>query len=136
MKKVSFVLILCLLLSFSTSIIVSATEYGVNPRYNNLSSVHCNFSIVNDIAIATVNVTGFSGIVSSIVVNAKLEKRALLGLIWSDVEEWNATSYNSSDDFTFTKSVGSGTYRCSFEITVEGNGGSADVITEQITVKN
>ena len=136
MKKVSLVLILCLLLSFGTSIVASAEEYGINPRYNNLNSVHCNFSIANDIAIATVNVTGFSGVVSRIVVNAKLEKRALLGLIWSDVNEWNVSSYNSSDDFTFTESVSSGTYRCSFEITVEGNGGSADVITDQITVKN
>ena len=136
MKKVSFVLILCLLLSFSTSIIASATEYGVNPRYNNSRDVICDFVIINDTGIVSVNVTGYPGVTSHISVNVKLEKRALLGLIWSDVNEWNVSSYNSSDTFTFTESVSSGTYRCSFEITVEGNGGSADVITDQITVKN
>ena len=66
----------------------------------------------------------------------KLEKRALLGLIWNDVEEWTATSYDSFVCFEFKKAVGSGTYRCTFEITVEGSGGSADVITEEIKVKN
>ena len=136
MKKVSVVLILCLLLSFGTSIVASAEEYAVNPRYNNSIDVRYSFEIVNDAAVAYVRVFGYPDITSHISANVKLEKRALLGLIWSDVNEWNVSSYNSSDTFTFTESVSSGTYRCSFEITVEGNGGSADVITDQITVKN
>ena len=69
-------------------------------------------------------------------VNVKLQKRALLGLWWNDVEEWNATTTDYSHSFEFVEPVGNGTYRCSFEITVEGNGGSADVVTDEITVKN
>ena len=65
-----------------------------------------------------------------------VRSRALLGLWWNDVEEWNATTTNNSHIFEFIEAVGNGTYRCSFEITVEGNGGSADVITDEITVKN
>ena len=136
MKRISLILIVCLLFSFVTGITASAEEYSIDPRYNNSSNISCNFKIMDNTAIATVDVVGYNNITSRISVNVKLEKRALLGLIWNDVEEWNATSAYYSDSFEFTKSVGSGTYRCSFEITVEGSNGSAYVITEQITVKN
>lgn len=136
MKRISFVLILCLLLSFSTQILASAEETTISPRINNASDVKCNFDIANDIAIANVKVNGYPNVTTNISVSVKLEKKLLFGLVWNDVEEWTASSTNSSDDFRFTKAVGSGTYRCSFEVTVEGNGGSADVITDQITVKN
>ena len=136
MKKISLVLILCLLLSFGTGIISSAEEYSINPRYNNLSNVSCYFNIENNGAYIGVNVKGYQNVTSRISVNVKLEKRALFGLIWNDVEEWNQSVNAASQYFEFTKSVNSGTYRCSFEITVEGSGGSTDVITDQQTVKN
>ena len=136
MKRISLILILCLLFSFVTGITASAEEYSIDPRYNNVNSVVCDFVIQDNVAIANVVVIGQNNITSRISVNVKLEKRALLGLIWNDVEEWSASSNNYVNSFEFTKTVGSGTYRCSFEITVEGSNGSADVITEQITVKN
>ena len=136
MKKISLILIVCVLFSMITGITASAEEYSIDPRYNNSSNINYDFVIINDIASATVNVLGYNSITSRISVNVKLEKRVLLGLIWNDVEEWNASSNNHSDSFEFNKSVGNGTYRCSFEITVEGSNGSADVITDQITVKN
>ena len=136
MKRISILLILCLIMSYGTGIIASAEEYAVNPRYSNLAYCTRDFTITNDVASATVYVSGYEGVTNRITVNVKLEKRALLGLIWNDVEEWNSSATNHRQNFTFTKSVGSGTYRCSFEITVEGNNGGADVITDQKTVKN
>ena len=136
MKRISLLLVLCLLLSFGMSIISSAEEYKINPRYNNTSLVDYGFEIQDNVAVIVIRAIGYSNVTSRITVNVKLEKRALLGLIWNDVEEWNETTTNASKNFEFTKSVGSGTYRCSFEITVEGSGGSADIITDQITVKN
>ena len=136
MKKISLMLVLCIILSFGTNIVASAEEYTVTPRYNNLIYADCTFTIENDEAIATVIISGYAGIISNASVNVKLEKRALLGLIWNDVEEWNSSSSDASAFFEFRKAVGSGTYRCTFEITVEGSGGSADVITEEIKVKN
>ena len=46
------------------------------------------------------------------------------------------TSMNYIEGFEFTKTVVNCTYRCSFEIAVEEIGGSADVVTDQITAKN
>ena len=63
-------------------------------------------------------VTGYNGVTSRITVKVTLEKKMLLGLWWSDVDEWTASSTNASDTFEFTKDVGSGTYRCTFEVTV------------------
>ena len=136
MKKISFILMLCLLLSFGMNIVASAEEYAVTPRYNNVSDINCVFDIENDIAYISINVIGYSGVISHISVKATLEKKAFLGLWWSDVDEWTASSANTTKKFEFTKNVGSGTYRCTFEVTVEGSGGSADVYTDEITVKN
>ena len=136
MKKVSFILILCLLCSFCTSIVASAKGNEIAPRLNNAGTITCSFDIIDNRAICTATVSGYTSITTNISVKCTLEKRALLGLWWSDVNEWTATSSQVTDTFTFTESVGSGTYRCSFEVTVYGSGGSADVITEEITVKN
>ena len=136
MKKISFVLVLCLLLSFGMNIIASAEEYTVEPRLNNASNIDCSFVIQNDLAIASICVAGQINVTSQITVKATLEKKAFLGLWWSDVDEWTASSTNATETFEFTKDVGSGTYRCTFEVTVEGSGGSADVYTDEITVKN
>ena len=136
MKKISFVLALCILFSFGASIIASAEEYAVTPRYNNASNVSCKFNIQNDTAIIGVYVAGFSGVTSRITVKATLEKKMLFGLWWSDVDEWTQSSNNYTEAFEFNKSVGSGTYRCTFVVTVEGSGGSADVYTEEQTVTN
>ena len=136
MKKISFVLALCLLLSFGMNVVASAEEYAVTPRYNNVGDIDYVFEIKNDIAYISINVIGYSGVTSRISAKATLEKKAFLGLWWSDVDEWTASSTNATETFEFTKDVGSGTYRCTFEVTVEGSGGSADVYTNEKTVKN
>ncbi len=136
MKKISFVLVLCLLMCFGMNVVASAEEYTVEPRFNNASDVECNFSIQNDLAIISINVNGYNSVTSRITVNATLEKKAFLGLWWSDVDEWTASSTNATETFEFTKNVGSGTYRCTFEVTVEGSGGSADVYTKELTATN
>ena len=136
MKKISFVLVLCLLVCFGMNVVASAEEYAATPRYSNVRTVECDFYVENDVAFVVVYVAGYNGITSNISVYAKLEKKGLLGLWWSDVDEWTASSTNATETFEFTKDVGSGTYRCTFEVTVEGSGGSADVYTDEITVKN
>ena len=136
MKKISVVLILCLLFLFYTDVTASAAGSVLDPRYSNADDIKCEFEIVNDTAQINIKVIGKQGITSRITVNVKLEKRALLGLIWTDVEEWNSSVTTSSHKFVFSKSVSGGTYRCSFTVTVEGAGGSTDVHTEEKTVKN
>ena len=136
MKRIAFLLVICLLCSFGTSIVSSAEENNISSRLNNVNTVNCYFEISNNIATSQVFVKGYAGVTTGITVKCTLEKRALLGLWWSDVNEWTATSSSVTDTFTFTESVGSGTYRCSFEVTVYGSGGSADVVTDEITVKN
>ena len=136
MKKISLVLVMCIIFSFAANVIASAEEYGVEPRLNNASEINCEFNVQNDVAIITAKVNGYSGTTSRISVNVLLEKRWLWGLFWTEVEEWNASSAYASDDFEFTKDVGSGTYRCTFEVTVEGSGGSADVYSKEIIVEN
>ena len=136
MKKISFVLALCLFLGFGMNVVASAEEYAVEPRLNNASNIDCNFSIQNDLAIISINVNGYNNVTSRITVNATLEKKAFLGLWWSDIGEWTASSTNTTETFEFTEDVGGGTYRCTFEVTVEGSGGSVDVYTDEITVKN
>ncbi|MBQ7344098.1 MAG: hypothetical protein IJW53_04995 [Clostridia bacterium] len=136
MKKISFVLVLCLLLGFGMNIVVSAEEYAVEPRLNNASNIDCSFVIQNDLAIALIYVTGHTNVTSKITVKVTLEKKGLFGLWWSDVDEWSASSTNATETFEFTKDVGSGTYRCTFEVTVEGSGGSADVYTKELTATN
>ena len=136
MKKISFMLVILIVLSIGTNVIASAEEYGVNPRLNNVDEVNCTFYIQDDTAIMGVWVNGYSGVTSRISVNVLLEKKGLLGLWWKDVEEWSASSTYASDSFEFTENVGNGTYRCTFEVTVEGSNGSADVYSETITVEN
>ena len=136
MKKIALILILSLLLSFGMSILVSAEEYGVTPRYSNIDMCRCFFDIQNDIANARVIVNGLANVTSRISVKVTLEKRALLGLIWTEKASFEASSTEISHTFDFATEVKSGTYRCNFEITVTGNNGTSEVITEQITATN
>ena len=136
MKKIAIILIICILFSFGTSITASAEEYDILPRYANANICERSFYIQNDNAIAYVKVVGISNVTSFITVNIILEKRALLGLWWKEEASWHSSTTDVTKTFEFTQSIGKGTYRCNFEVIIEGNGGSADVITDQITVSN
>ena len=135
MRKISLILMLCIMFSFATCVIASADDYGIMPCYNNVSGVNCDFEISNGTANAIVIYNGYAGVTSKVTAHVLIEKRALLGLIWNDVEEWTVTSTNYSDALSFDTQVGKGTYRCTFEVVFEGSGGSSDVITDEITVK-
>lgn len=74
--------------------------------------------------------------ISRTTVKVSIEKRALLGLWWKEEASWEASTTETNPVIEFSKEVKSGTYRCNFEITIEGTGGSADVITDQLTVTN
>lgn len=87
-------------------------------------------------AICGVSVVGYNNVTSRITVNVILEKKMLFGLWWSNVDEWNASSTNVTEKFEFIKEVGAGTYRCTFQVTVEGSGGSADVYNNELTATN
>lgn len=135
MRKISLILMLCIMLSFATGVIASADDYGIMPCYNNVVNVKCDFEITNGTAAAKVIYNGYAGSPSKVTAHVLIEKRALLGLIWNDVEEWTVTSTSYNDLLLFDTQVGKGTYRCTFEVVFEGSGGSSDVITDEITVK-
>lgn len=118
------------------SVVVSAEEYNINPRLNNAIFCERSFNISNDIAYATVEINGKSGVLSRTTVKVSIEKRALLGLWWKEEASWETSTTETNPVIEFSKEVKSGTYRCNFEITIEGTGGSADVITDQLTVTN
>ena len=137
MKKIALVLIFSLLLSFGTSIVVSAETYSdITPRYANAKSCLCSFVIENDILISKIQAVGIANTTSSITVKVTVEKRVLLGLWWNEYASWESTTTNISKIFEFTTQAKSGTYRCNFEVTFEGSGGNADVITQQLTATN
>jgi hypothetical protein len=54
MKRISLVILLCIILSFGTGVLVKANENYVTPRYANLSYCQQSFYIENDIAIAQI----------------------------------------------------------------------------------
>ena len=136
MKKISFVLVLCIFLSFGMNIVASAEENSILPRYNNTIRCDKTFYIENNTAYAVVDCLGITGVTTRTTIKIFIEKRVLLGLWWNEVDSWEVSTTDINRIFVFTTAAKSGTYRCNFEITFEGNGGSADVITDQITVTN
>ena len=136
MKKIAFVLILSIMLSFGMSIIASAEEYGVMPRLNNGITAERYFYIIGNDAVVRIEAYGITNITSRITVNVTLEKRALFGLWWKEIANWESSTTKTNHTFEFSHEAESGTYRCNFEIKFEGSGGSADIITDQLTISN
>ena len=124
------------MLSFGMSIIASAEEYGVMPRYANAQKCNYYFDIENDMLLSSVNVYGISGITTRTSVKITIEKRVLLGLWWKEIASWESSTTKTNHTFEFAHEAESGTYRCNFEIKFEGSGGSADIITDQLTISN
>ena len=136
MKRISLVILLCIILSFGTGVLVKANENYVTPRYANLSYCHQSFYIEDDIAIAQIITQGIPNITTKITVNVTIEKKGLLGLWWKEEANWQSSTTDTSKNFEFSKEVKGGTYRCNFEVIIEGTGGSTDIITNQITATN
>ena len=133
-KSISFILVAVVLFSvFAT--VVSASNEGIMPCFNNAANVRNAFIISDNIAIVSLSYVGYSGITSGAKITTTLQKRTLL-LFWSDVIEWVDTSSAVSYSFEHTHPVSSGTYRVKITYEISGTGGATDIIEDEIKVKN
>ena len=48
MKKIAVILIICIMCSFTASVVASAEEKNISPRLNNASSAKFDFSITDE----------------------------------------------------------------------------------------
>ncbi len=136
MKKI-LALTLCLAtLLCAVTVSASAEDYGIAPCFNNVATTNSNFVITDDgLAVIAVSYIGYSGITTGATITVKLQKRTLW-LFWNDVDEWTDTSSSYRGTFEHTKSVGKGTYRVQIEYRINGTGGAADVLTEELEYKH
>lgn len=136
---ISALLILCLFM-VPLSPVSAATEEGIMPRYNNVSTVTGAMSI-NDSGKMTITYryTGSSSITTKAVITTYIEKK-FLGLFWKRVDigttddQWVDTinDYKYAGSRTYQLSS-SGTYRVTIIYKIYGSGGSADEIEVQKT---
>ena len=136
---VSAILVLCLFI-VPLSPVSAATQEGVTPRYNNVSTVTGAMSI-NDSGKMTISYryTGSSSITTKAVITTYIEKK-FLGLFWKRVDigttndEWVDTVYDYMYAGSRTHQLSaSGTYRVTINYKIYGSGGSADEIEMQKT---
>ena len=116
-----------MVLVFATA--VSAAE--ATPYYN-VHNVLIDFFIEDGIATATVDYSGYSGIMTKATIKCTIEKRSFL-FFWSDVYEQEFVTLNVNKTVVFEYPVSSGTYRATIECTFSGTGGADDVVTKQLT---
>lgn len=116
---------------------IFAEESGaISPRFNNTVSTNTSFFIEGGIAYVNVGFTGFSGVTTGGQITTKIQKRFLL-VFWNDVAEWNASSTEKYGLFSHIFDLnGSGMYRAKFTLTVTGNNGTVDTITDTIESEN
>ena len=133
MKRITKVLVAALLIAIMgmANVTAFAAEESPSPRLSHMSN--SSFTFVADDGIGHVDVTyyGYDSFVRADL-KVELQKRFLL-VFWKDVDEWSASSTAMNGDFyhAFTLSD-SGMYRAKFTLTVTGNDGTADVITDTI----
>ena len=142
MKRiVSGILTLALFMGALSAFSVSASAAEIVPYWNNTSSTTTNFSISSSgKATITMSCSGDSNFTRVNIVSY-IEKKTL-GLFWTRVEigtnnnEWKDSS--NRNPYTQTRSTtlsSKGTYRAVVTYTVEGTGGSDDVIKDTIEDK-
>ena len=136
MKKIakSLVAIILIAVMSMTSLTAFAAESGVSPRLSHISDA--SFSFVANSSGGNIAVTydGYENFVRADL-TVKVQKRFLL-VFWNDVTEMNAYSTRMVDYFNYTLPLnGSGTYRAIFTLTITGNDGTVDTITETIESK-
>lgn len=141
MKKI-ICLVLCCVFSlgaFSTvSYAATNDDYAVMPCLNNTAITNTGF-VIDDNGTATIKVSyiGYEGITTGATIKVKLQKKFLF-FFWQDVDlgsNGNMLQYEVVGDNYFnayTLSLSKGTYRVQVEYEIRGNGGSADVLTEEI----
>lgn len=136
---ISVLLIMCLFV-IPLSPVSAATEEGIMPRYNNVSSATANASISDSGKLTiTYKYNGSSSITTKAVITTYIEKK-FLGLFWRRVDigttddQWVDTINDYRYTGTRTYQLSStGTYRITVVYKIYGSGGAADEITCQGT---
>ena len=137
MKKITKTLVAIMLtaLMFLTNIVAFATEGGIDPRLSHTADGSFGFTAVDNKGYIDVSYSGYDSFVRADL-NVKIQKRFLL-VFWNDVDEWNASSTQKYGFFSHTFDLnGSGMYRAKFTLTVTGNNGTVDTITDTIENEN
>ena len=127
-------LFLLVIMCMSMVLPIYAADEMITPRYNNTAMATANFSLTSDgLAIASFTYTGYPDYTTGATVTCKIETKFLWW--WNDVEgaEWTTNLSGSGNGIEYTYQLSkTGTYRMSFEITVYGTAGDADIISDSI----
>ena len=137
MKKITKTLIAVLLIAVMsmTHVVAFATEEGISPRLSHTGGGGISFAAYDNIGHIGVTYYGYDSFVRADL-NVKVQKRFLL-VFWNDIYEWNASSTEIDGEFYHECELnGSGMYRAKFTLTVTGNDGTQDVITDTIENEN
>ena len=133
MKKITktLVAILLIVILSMTSISTFATNESINPRLSHMSNGRFSFSATANGGYAEVTYNGYDSFVRADL-TIKVEK-SFLFFFWSEVDTWSSSSTEIEGYFFHTFNLtGSGTYKATFTLTVTGNDGTVDTITDVI----
>ena len=137
MKKITKTIVAIILIAIlsMTNVVAFATNDEISPRLSHIGDGGFSFTAVNDKGYIDVTYYGYDSFVRADL-NVKVQKRFLL-VFWNDVAEWNASSTEKYGLFSHTFDLnGSGMYRAKFTLTVTGNNGTVDTITDTIESEN
>lgn len=133
MRKItkSLIGIMLIVVLSMTSITSFASEEGPSPRLSHTEDGSFSFAATADGGYVDVTYYGYDSFVRADL-TVKVEKNFLL-FWWNEVGTWSASSTNIDGHFYHTIPLdGSGKYRASFTLTVTGNDGTVDTITDVI----
>ena len=136
MKKIakSLVAIILIAVMSMTSLTAFAAEGGITPRLSHTDRATFAFAASSTGGQTNVRYYGFDSFIRANL-TVKVQKRFLL-VFWNDVTEWSSSSTDVEGQFLHTCTLnGSGTYRAIFTLTITGNDGTVDTITETIESK-
>ena len=137
MKKITKTLVAILLIAVmsTTHVAAFATDEGISPRLSHVCDGGISFAAYDNIGHMDVTYYGYDSFIRADL-NVKVQKRFLL-VFWNDVYEWNTSSTEIEGHFYHECELnGSGMYRAKFTLTVTGNDGTQDVITDTIENEN
>lgn len=137
MKKITKTLVAIMLIAIlsMTNLVAFAADEGIAPRLSHTSDGSFSFAATNNVGYIGVTYYGYDSFVRADL-NVKVQKRFLL-VFWNDVYEWNASSTELNGEFYHEFEITeSGMYRAKFTLTVTGNDGTQDVITDTIENEN
>lgn len=137
MKKITKTLVAILLIAVMSmaNVVAFAADEGISPRLSHTENGGFSFAATNNVGYIGVTYYGYDSFVRADL-NVKVQKRFLL-VFWNDVYEWNASSTELNGEFYHEFDIDkSGMYRAKFTLTVTGNDGTQDVITDTIENEN